>query len=140
MSQFVGFTAQWFREHEAREAARRRAPQEFTPTDDEGKLQDEIEHECYNRGWVVFRSRMDKPATGKVGTPDLIIATHVGVTLYIECKAKGRKATLAQRATLVWLRQNKQIAALVRSKEEFLKIAETFGIDETLKQVEALFL
>lgn len=134
------FTTEWLLDRQARQQAKLRSPQEFEPTDDEGELQADIERECHARNWLCFRSRMDKRQHGKVGTPDCIISTHTGHTIYIEAKAKGRKPTPAQRATLTWLRKNKQIAALVRSREEFLKIAETYQTDETLRKVEALFL
>lgn len=134
------FTSEWILDRQARQQAKLRSPQEFEPTDDEGELQEDIERECLNRGWLCFRSRMDKRQHGKIGTPDCVCATHTGHTIYCEAKSKGRKATPTQRATLVWLRQNKQIAVLVRSKEEFLKIAETYETDESLRKVEALFL
>lgn len=133
------FTTQWLLDREARKLAKNRSPQEFEPTDDEGKLQDEIERECTNRGWVVFSSRRDKATTNKLGQPDVIAATHTGHVLFLELKKRGGKPTPAQRATLVWLRQNKQIAAVVRSKEEFLMIAETYLSDESLRRVEDLF-
>lgn len=69
--------------------------------------------------WVCFHSRMDKRQHSNVGMPDFVIVTHTGAVWFIEAKRRLGKCTPAQNATLVWLRNNRARAEVVRSLEEF---------------------
>lgn len=69
----------------------------------EREIQDQIEAflrslgpECY-----YVRSRMDKPTTNAVGTPDFI-GWYRGTPFAFEVKRKGRKPTPEQQAKLAW--------------------------------------
>lgn len=121
----VQFTSEWFRDYERRQAAKKGAlVVSGKGVEQESDLHDEIIKECARRGWIPFHSRMDRPQTGNVGTPDFIIATDDGRTLYVECKRRKGKLTIAQQATLHWLLANKQIAFVVTSLDEFLRLVK----------------
>lgn len=90
----------------------------------EKDLHDDIKDECRRRGWIPIFSRMDRKTSNPVGTPDFIIATHDGRTLYCECKSRTGKLSAAQRATIAWLLKNKQIVAVIGSMRDFYAVAD----------------
>lgn len=90
--------------------------------EDEADLQFDIMAECTRRGWFCVRSRMDKPTTYGIGTPDLIIAADHGRTLWVEAKSKTGKTKPAQLAIAAILRKHGHEYALVRSFSEFLAL------------------
>lgn len=112
---------QWLIDYEAKRNPR---PPITSGVESESALHDSILEECKRRGWIAFHSRMDKPQTGNVGTPDFIIAASDGRTFYVECKRKGGKCSAAQNATLAWLALNKQISGVVSSLEEFILLTK----------------
>lgn len=91
-------------------------------TEREKDLHDEIIETCKARGWVIFHARTDCRTTYPLGTPDFIIATDDGRTLYVEAKARNGKLSPAQNAMLAWLRKNQQECYVVSSIEEFRQI------------------
>jgi len=88
----------------------------------ERDLHEDIIAECRRREWIPIFSRMDRKTRNPVGTPDFIIATDFGVTLYIEAKSRTGKLSTHQRATLAWLQKNKQIVGVVGSMSDFYAI------------------
>jgi hypothetical protein len=91
----------------------------------ERDLHDAILNTCRARGFYPVHSRMDKPTTTALGTPDLIIALPNGKTLWIECKVGKAKLTPEQNARLAFLHHLGHEAHVVRSPEEFSKLCET---------------
>lgn len=90
----------------------------------EAELHDEILEFCRSRQWPVVHSRMDRPATCGVGTPDFVVALPGGVTVWVEAKRAGGKATTAQLAWLAALGRVGHVAGIVRSLPEFVAIAQ----------------
>ena len=91
---------------------------------DESGLHDAILGYCRARGWRVHHSRMDRPATCGVGTPDFAIAMPGGRTVWIECKTAKGKVSTEQAAWIADLRKLGHVAHVVRSFTEFLQVVE----------------
>lgn len=91
----------------------------------EKDLHDQIIKFCAEQPqpWVCLHSRTDKRQHSNLGTPDFIVATHDGRTIYAEAKRRGGKCTPAQNVMLHWLQRNGQIAGVVTSLEEFKRLA-----------------
>ena len=66
----------------------------------ERDLHDDIEGYCRSRGYLYRHDRMDTPTTGQVGWPDFTIFMPHRRCVLLECKAKGKKPTKEQMATL----------------------------------------
>lgn len=90
----------------------------------EADLHDAILAFCRDMVWPCHHSRMDRPATCGVGTPDFAIAIPGGVTVWVEAKAKGGKLRPEQAAWLAGLRRVGHVAEVVRSMEEFRAVIE----------------
>ena len=90
----------------------------------EAELHEEIRTFCRDMVWPCHNSRMDRPATCGVGTPDFAIAIPGGVTVWVEAKAKGGKLRPEQAAWLAGLRRVGHVAEVVRSMEEFRAVIE----------------
>lgn len=90
----------------------------------EAELHEEIQAYCRDMVWPCHHSRMDRPATCGVGTPDFAIAIPGGVTVWIEAKAKVGKLRPEQAAWLAGLRRVGHVAEVVRSMEEFRAVIE----------------
>lgn len=93
------------------------------PGGEEKALQDRIEKECRDQGWACVRSRMDKRTTLAPGTPDFIIALPRGITLWVECKTAKGRMTEDQVAWAIKLDRLGHKWEVVRSFNEFLKLA-----------------
>ena len=94
------------------------------PVEKERDLHDAIENYCVSKGWLYRHDRMDKPTTGQVGFPDFVIFTPMAITFFIECKARGKKATTAQLATLAHAKKLGYTAEITDSFERFLEIVK----------------
>lgn len=90
----------------------------------ESDLHDDVIEECRRRSWIPIYSRMDRKTSNPLGTPDFIIATDDGRTLYLEAKSRTGKLSTAQRAALAWLKKNKQITGVIGSMADFYAIAD----------------
>lgn len=88
----------------------------------EKDLHEQIQEFCASKGWICIHSRYDRPATNQAGTPDCIIATDDGRTLWVELKRRGGKCSPAQNAMLAWLVKNKQKAFVASSLQEFVEL------------------
>lgn len=87
----------------------------------ESDLQDAIEAECKRRGWIAFRSRMDRPTTMPIGTPDFVIMAEYGRTIYVEAKSRKGKVTREQAALHIMAKRLGHEVFVVRSLGEFLE-------------------
>lgn len=70
----------------------------------ERDLHDQVIAYCRAQGWLVHHSRMDRPATCGVGSPDFIIFLPRGRVLCVECKVGKRKPNSEQQAWLAAVR------------------------------------
>ena len=90
------------------------------PVDREKDLHDQIEEFCISQGFLYRHDRMDKKTTGQVGWPDYTIFAPNRAVAFIECKAKGKKATTAQLAKLAHARKLGFEAVVVDSYQDFI--------------------
>lgn len=120
-------TSEELRAYECRRYATDRELRIIAGEDDtpESKIQDQIEAECRRRGWYVVRSRMDRPTTNAVGTPDLIIARDAGRVLWVECKRPGRKLTEEQAGARAWLSKLGHLHFVAHSLVDFVEVLES---------------
>ena len=113
---------------EVKVAAKRKTKQPI-PTlaaDDapESDLHQAIMEYCEARGWLYRRDRMDKPTTGQIGFPDFVIFMDGGKTAFVECKKKGKKATIDQLCKLAHARRLGFPAGVAENMQEFLEIVK----------------
>ena len=87
----------------------------------EKKLHQKISEDLTARRWFFVHSRCDRPTTQAAGVPDFIIAKPDGVTIWIECKAKGGKLSVEQNVTRHVLLALDHRFALVYSFADYLK-------------------
>jgi len=92
------------------------------PVDHERDLHDQIEAHCLSNGWLYIHSRMDKPSTIQVGTPDFIIFEPMAITTFIECKARNGKTTTKQLEKLAHAKKLGYTAEAVDNFESFLEV------------------
>ena len=93
-------------------------------SENEHHLHELILDYCRRKGWRVVHSRMDRPSTSQVGTPDFVVATPGGKTIWVEAKTAKGKLTLEQNAWLAALRALGHHAGVVLSLEEFVMMTE----------------
>lgn len=104
--------------------AQRSGERAMTDEDDEtpeSKIQEQILNYCRARGWFIVRSRMDKPTTYALGTPDLIIFADRGEAFLLEVKRPGRKLRPEQAGTGIMLEMLGHRWAVVHSFAEFME-------------------
>jgi len=70
---------------------------------------------------------MDRPATAQIGTPDFVVATPNGKTIWVEAKTAKGKLSIEQQAWLAALRKLGHKAGVVRHIQEFVIMAEVLG-------------
>lgn len=93
----------------------------------EADLHESILQFCRDRGWRCVHSRMDRPSTCEVGTPDFAIVMPDGVTLWVEAKARTGKPTVEQLAWLAALHRLGHVCGVARSMEEFEALVAEAG-------------
>src|SRR5262245_48130732 len=81
----------------------------------EKQLHEEILEVCRTRGYFTVHSRMDKPTTTALGTPDFVVALPDGKTLWVEGKTGVNKLTPSQQQRMAMLRRLGHNTAVVRS-------------------------
>lgn len=99
-----------------------RVPVSDDPVAKESDLHQDIIDLCRRRGWFYVRSRMDRRTTQAIGVPDFIIAADDGKTIWIECKAKGNKASNEQLATITFLKAKGHVAAVCYSMADVMEL------------------
>lgn len=87
----------------------------------EGDLHDEIDRHCREQGYLVIHARMDMPSTIAVGHPDFTIFMPEQKCCFIECKAKGKKATIDQLAKIAHARKFGFVAEVVDNMDDAIK-------------------
>lgn len=90
----------------------------------EAQLHQEILEYCRSKGWPVVHSRLDRPATVGVGTPDFTVAMPGGKTIWVEAKTAKGKLRPEQQAWLAALRAKGHRAGVVRHLQEFIIMTE----------------
>jgi hypothetical protein len=106
----------------------------------ESELQDDIESECRRRGWLAFRSRMDRATTMPIGFPDFVIMAESGRTIWIEAKSRKGKVRPEQRALHSMAHHLGHEVFTVRSMSEFFEavtLSKKTQIDPYEMQIEA---
>lgn len=99
-------------------------PKVFTVEQREAEIHREIMDYCNGLGWVAHHSRMDRPSTCGVGSPDFVVALPAGRTLYVEVKTSTGKLSTEQAA---WIRRLQNLGhktGVVRSLREFVQMAQ----------------
>lgn len=99
-------------------------PKHAQACENEAKLHEEILTYCRSKGWPVVHCRIDKPSTAAIGTPDFVIATDEGKTIWVEAKTAKGKLSLDQNAWLAALRKLGHHAGVVRHIQEFVMMTE----------------
>lgn len=79
----------------------------------ERDLHDEISLHCLELGYLVCHSRMDRASTIAVGWPDFCVFMPDRKVVFLECKARGKKATTSQIAKLAHARKLGFVAEIV---------------------------
>lgn len=90
----------------------------------EAEIHREIIDYCNGLGWVVHHSRMDRPSTCGVGSPDFVVALPAAKTLYVEVKSSTGKLSMEQ---VTWNHRLKKLGhhtAVVRSLRQFVEFAQ----------------
>jgi hypothetical protein len=90
----------------------------------EADLHDDISDYCKGKGYLVRHDRMDKPTTGQVGWPDFEIHKPKAITVFLEAKAAGRKATWEQLGMIARLRKLGYTAEIVDNIQDSIKVIE----------------
>lgn len=93
-------------------------------SEDEAELHEAILAYCRSKGWRVVHSRLDRPSTAQIGTPDFVIATYDGRTIWVEAKTRKGKLSTEQNAWLMALRSLGHHAGVVRCLQEFVMMTE----------------
>jgi hypothetical protein len=88
----------------------------------ERDLHEQILAECRSRGWIAIHSRMDRPATVAIGSPDFVILADRGRVFIIEAKSAKGKLTKEQAALRCWAEKLGHTIHLMRSYEEFVML------------------
>lgn len=108
--------------HEARLAKGKPVPKSnHAPVDREGDLHGQIIEYCESKGWLYRHDRMDKPTT-QIGFPDFVIFQPMQKTTFIECKARGKKATIEQLSVLAHAKKLGYKTGVVDSMDGFLEL------------------
>lgn len=97
----------------------------------ERDLHDDIEALCKSRGYLYRHDRMDRPTTGQVGFPDFAIFMPGARCCFLECKAKGRKATMEQLSKLAHARKFGFMAEVVDNYSDALAVIERASTHST---------
>jgi predicted RecB family nuclease len=107
----------------AYEARRNQQPTANGGVDDESELHRAIIDECQRRGWIVFHGSMAHRTYRTPGEPDFIILADGGATLLVEAKTRKGKLSTDQLGIQAWARKLDHTIHVIRSMEEFLKVA-----------------
>jgi len=99
-------------------------PKHAQACENEAKLHEEIKVYCRSKGWLFNESRMDRPSTSGVGSPDFVVALPSGKTIWVEAKTAKGKLSLEQNAWLAALRKLGHHAGVVRHLREFVMMTE----------------
>lgn len=90
----------------------------------EGDLHDQIDEHCRQQGYLVIHARMDMPSTIAVGHPDFTIFMPEMKCCFIECKAKGKKATIDQLSKIAHARKLGFVAEIVDNFDDAKSVIE----------------
>jgi len=90
----------------------------------------DLQRQCANllrlRSIWFSQSRMDRPTTTKVGTPDFLFAIH-GVPIAVECKTDTGKLREEQEDTMHHMTQNGWRCVVVRSVHELKMLLDSYA-------------
>ena len=89
----------------------------------EAELQEQIFDACRQRGWIALHGSMAERSHRTLGEPDFTILADGGRVLFVECKARSGKLSPAQAALKFHAEKLGHTIHIVRSLEEFLRIA-----------------
>ena len=89
----------------------------------EADLHEAIFDECRRRGWIALHGSMAERTCRTLGEPDFVILAEGGRVLFVECKSRTGKLSPAQAALKHHAGKLGHTVQVVRSMEEFLRIA-----------------
>ena len=98
-------------------------PSARTGASREAELHREIFDECRRRGWIALHGSMAERTCRTLGEPDFVILADGGRVLLVECKGKTGKLSPAQAALKHQAERLGHTVHVVRSFEEFVKLA-----------------
>lgn len=115
------FSSEWFRDYEARQAAKKGNNILNAPHGTHKKeidLHREILESCASNGWIALHGSMAHRTHRTIGEPDFCCIIPGGV-IFIECKRKGQKLRPEQAAFGAWLKTLGHTLYVVTSLEQF---------------------
>lgn len=98
--------------------------------ENESDLHEQIFTECRKRQWIAFHGSMAERTHRTEGEPDFLILCQGGKQLLVECKSRKGKLSPAQQAIKHHASTLGHTVHVVRSMDEFIRIA-----DETLTKI-----
>lgn len=90
--------------------------------DKESDLHNAILDYCRQEGFIAFHGAMCFETSRTIGEPDFEILMPQGKTLFVECKAKGRKLSNEQIAIKAWMERLGHTMHVVTTIEQFREI------------------
>jgi len=88
----------------------------------ERQLHEDILAECRRRGWIAIHSRLDRPSTTVIGSPDFVVCADRGRVYFIEAKTARGKLSKQQMALRCWASKLGHTIHIIRSFEQFLTL------------------
>jgi len=88
----------------------------------EADLHAQIFDECRRRGWIALHGSMAERTHRTAGEPDFVLIADGGRVLFIECKTRTGKLSMAQQAMIAHAAKLGTTIYVIRSMEEFLKL------------------
>ena len=119
-------------EVQAYEARRARENHVLCPSTDavavESDLHASIIDTCKSRGWIYLHGSMAAATHRTEGEPDFVILADGGRVIFVECKSKAGKLSLAQSAMMHHAAKLGTTIYVIRSQREFEGLINDLGL------------
>jgi len=114
-----------FRDMQARVAPKVTDKRTANAVERESDLHDQVADYCKAHGYLIRHDRMGRRTTGQIGWPDFEIFMPDKRFCALELKAKGNKASEAQRATIAWFHKFGFTAQIVDNLSDAVRVMES---------------